>query len=138
MAEVTRGDWARYLLNRLSIPYSMPAIDSLVIWQTVEGGGGADGAKWNPLNTTWQMPDAARFNDDGVESYAALNDGLNATAMTLERGETEWGYAAILEALKVGDTVAFGYAVLNSAWGTESMPAEATDEMRNAVISPPA
>ena len=61
----------------------MPAIDSLVIWQTVEGGGGADGAKWNPLNTTWKMPDATNFNDDGVESYAAMNDGLNATAMTL-------------------------------------------------------
>ena len=34
----------------------------------------------------------------------------------------EYGYHDILQALEIGDTVAFGYAVLNSSWGTESMP----------------
>ena len=135
---VTRDEWAVFLLRRLQLPVLQSAIDSIILWETAEGGGG-DGilaAKWNPLNTTGAFFHTTWFNSDGVRNYRTVSEGLDATGYTLKRGHPEQGYDKIITALRKGDKVEFMHAVLQSAWGTKQMPSEVSDVMRNARISP--
>jgi hypothetical protein len=65
----------------------------LSAWQPFEGG-----SEDNPLNTTEDMPGATNWNGVGVKRYASIDDGVEATARTLENGL----YGNILAGLKSG------------------------------------
>lgn len=48
-------------------------------WQRAEGGT----AKWNPLNTTFDLVGATDYNTAGVKNYSRPTWGVCATALTL-------------------------------------------------------
>lgn len=118
MAEVTRGAWAKRFCNERDLTASQRRLNALVAWETAEGTA----AKFNPLATTWDMPNDSMFNSVGVRNYATLKDGLKATWLTLEKGQASFGYAGIVEALEENfPALAILQAVADSAWGTGAL-----------------
>jgi len=82
-----------------------------------EGGN----AKFNPLNTTHEMPNATNYNSVGVKNYATLHEGVIATAKTLDWGARHnlFGYKAIREALVQNKWASVILAAVErSDWGT--------------------
>jgi len=86
--------WSKSLLASLGVPQTSGNIASINAWQQREGGGGQN----NPLNTTWPMPGATSFNSVGVKNYVSIQQGLEATVLTLRGG----GYSDILMYLQSG------------------------------------
>ena len=89
---VTYGEWAALLLQQLGAPACQNNLTALVAWQAAE----FTQAGWNPLATTYAMPNATSFNSVGVRNYASLADGLTATVATLRGGAVSYGYGWIL------------------------------------------
>jgi hypothetical protein len=74
-------------------------------------------AGWNPLATTFRMSGSTRFNQAGVQSYVSLEQGLQATVLTLERGMGPYGYAPIVDALqRCTDPMETAVAINASRW----------------------
>ncbi len=71
------------------------AVEALQIWQKYEGTS----ACWNPLATTWTMPNSTNFNSVGVKNYALKSDGVTATANTVGTKNTAGNYSAIRQML---------------------------------------
>jgi hypothetical protein len=46
-------------------------------------GQSGRGAHWNPLNTTWELPGATKYNAVGVRNYPTEADGILAESSTL-------------------------------------------------------
>ena len=130
----TMQQYSIQLLGTLGLPITSANLTFLDAWQQAESGnpGGTAGAThddalFNPFNTTEDLTPQQRYNGDAaptavnynggypVKSYASFQDGLNATAMSLQNGD----YAGILAALKQGtDPNAAAQALVNSNWGT--------------------
>jgi hypothetical protein len=89
---VTYGEWATLLLQQLGAPTCQNNLTALVSWQAAE----FTQAGWNPLATTYDMPNATSFNSVGVRNYASLADGLTATVATLRGGAVSYGYDWII------------------------------------------
>src|SRR5215216_1131694 len=71
------------------------------------------------------------MNSVGVKSYGSWEEGLAATAHTLENGR----YGGVLSALRSGkDPNAVWDAVLSSPWGTQSIPRGSYKDMGPAGI----
>lgn len=83
-------------------------------WCKAEGGL----AKWNPMNTTYDLPGATDYNSVGVKDYAKPLDGICATALTLANGY----YDGLLGALQGGkltaEEVVTTYSAEIQKWGT--------------------
>lgn len=92
---VTWPQWGALLLQRIGAPVCANNVVSVVAWAAQEGTT----AGWNPLATTYGMPGSTRFNSHGVQNYASLEQGLEATVRTIEQGWSVHGYGAIVEAL---------------------------------------
>lgn len=60
----------------------------------------ANGAAYNPLNTTWKSPGSHAVTSVGVQAYINWEQGLDATARTLTNGM----YKGILSALAADDS----------------------------------
>ncbi len=82
----TPADFAHALLQKLGLPTSDNNIQALVAAQAVEGGHMHNAAMFNPLNTTWKMPNSHAATQIGVQSYNNWDDGLTATAKTFSNG----------------------------------------------------
>lgn len=82
------------LLKTLGYPTTSANISFLNAWMRREGGGGAN----NPLNTTQRMPGSTSFNSVGVQNYADMATGVQATVKTLRNGR----YGDLLNALASG------------------------------------
>lgn len=88
-----------------------------VSWMQAEGGS----AKFNPLNTTQEMPGATDFNWVGVKNYVSFKQGVQATIKTLNYGARHdlFGYRPIRQ-----DLVKNAWAsktlldIERSEWGT--------------------
>jgi hypothetical protein len=97
---MTPADFAQALLSRLALPVSDNNIAALVAFQAHEGGFMHNSASFNPLNTTQPAPGGRQASGldqhIGVKAYANWNEGLEATARTLQNGL----YGGILAALK--------------------------------------
>jgi hypothetical protein len=64
------------------------------------------------------MPGATDFNSVGVKTYVSIQQGLEATVITITNGL----YENILAALRDGtSSCASADALLNSPWGTGSL-----------------
>jgi len=113
----TREDWARAFLRAIKAPDTKRNRVALVSWQRAEGLAG----KFNPLNTTHDWPNSTIFNSVGVRNYHTFQDGVAATAETLNYGADRdlYGYRAIRKRLR-GNSYAWLTlrAVEKSAWGT--------------------
>ena len=63
--------------------------------------GGTANNRYNPLNTTLNMPGSTNFNSEGVQSYTSQAQGVEAIYNTLSgQGSKERGYAQIISDLK--------------------------------------
>lgn len=80
------------LLENLGAPISDENMKFLYAWRQAEGKAG----KFNPFNTTWDLPNSTNFNKVGVKNYVSLEDGMVATVKTLKNGR----YECILKGLR--------------------------------------
>lgn len=76
-------DASKALLNRLGIPWSQNRLVGLVAFFAQEGGHWANGARYNPWNTTLAAPGATSMNGPGVKAYQNWAQGIDATARTM-------------------------------------------------------
>lgn len=117
---VTRGQFARALLPKVGAKVTTHNMRAMMAWMQAEG----DAGRWNPLNTTHDMPGATDFNSVGVKNYASFEDGVEATAETLNYGAHRglYGYHGIRHCLHTNApahrTLA---AVERSEWGTRGL-----------------
>lgn len=99
------------LLENLGAPVSEENLKFLYAWRQSEGKAG----KFNPFNTTWDLPGSTNFNSVGVKNYQTLADGMVATIKTLKNGR----YNCIVDGLR-NDIGADNIAKCESlkTWGT--------------------
>lgn len=105
------------LLENLGAPISDENLKFLYAWRQSEGKAG----KFNPFNTTWDLPNSTVFNKAGVRNYATLEDGMVATVKTLRNGK----YDCIVRGLR-DDIGADNIAKCESlkTWGTGDLVAK--------------
>lgn len=114
---VTREEFARRLLPKIGAKVTQRNLWALVSWMQAEGSR----ADFNPLSTTLPMPGSTWFNSVGVRNYVDLEQGVEATAKTLNYGADRgmYGYKPIRRRLRRN---AWAYwtlrAVEASDWGT--------------------
>lgn len=114
---VTRYQFAKALLDRLGLTPTKRRLWALLAWMQAEGGN----AKFNPLNTTHEMPKATNYNSVGVKNYATLHEGVVATAKTLDYGARHnlYGYKAIRAGFVKNRWASVTLAAVErSQWGT--------------------
>lgn len=117
MALVTREQFARELLRELRLEPTKRRLWALLAWMQAEGGN----ARFNPLNTTLEMPGATNYNSVGVKEYVDLRQGVIATAKTLNDGARRnlFGYRPIRRGfVKNFWASRVLLAVERSKWGT--------------------
>jgi murein DD-endopeptidase MepM/ murein hydrolase activator NlpD len=114
----SQSEFATSLLTGLGAPLTEGNVKALTTWMRFEGGHWKNSAKYNPLNTTLNVPGSTSMNSVGVKAYANWNEGLQATISTLTGGKADArGYTAIVNALRSGtDPNSVLDAVNNSAW----------------------
>lgn len=113
----TRGQFARALLPKVHAQVTTHNMRALMAWMQAEG----DAGRFNPLNTTKDMPGATDFNSVGVKNYRLFEDGVAATAATLNYGARKllYGYHEIrLGLLSNAPAWKTLRAVEVSEWGT--------------------
>ena len=111
LAGLTDKNFYMKLLESLGAPVSDENMKFMYAWRQAEGNGG----KYNPFNTTWNMPGSTTMNSAGVRNYSSLEDGMVATIKTLKNGY----YNCIVSGLK-DDIGASNIARCESlkTWGT--------------------
>jgi hypothetical protein len=105
------GDWARYFLATVGAPACQNNLTTLVAWQAAE----YTQAAWNPLATTYPMDGAGAFNGAGVRNYVSLQQGLQASALTLRTGSSPYGYDWILYRLSACANPSATAAAINAS-----------------------
>lgn len=103
------------LLAKLGMPATPANMAFMRAWNQAEG---MQTSTNNPFATTQEASGASNINSVGVKSYTSFDQGVQATAETLQNGM----YDNVLEALRAGtDPMAGAVAVANSHWGTGSL-----------------
>lgn len=103
------------LLQKLGMPVTAANMQFLRAWNQAEG---MDSSHFNPFATTQGASGASDINSVGVKSYTSFDQGVQATADTLNNGL----YGGILDALRSGTSAMAGAdAVANSPWGTGTL-----------------
>jgi hypothetical protein len=117
---LTDINFYKKLLENLGAPESEENLKFLYAWRQSEGSGG----KYNPFNTTWDLPGSTNANSVGVKNYKSLEDGMKATIKTLRNGL----YTCIVDGL-VNDIGAAEIAKCESlkTWGTGTLVAKVVD-----------
>lgn len=113
----TREDFARLFLEAIDAPVTQRNLWAVVSWCQAEGSE----ARFNPLATTQEMPGATNFNYKGVKNYKTLEQGVEATAKTLNYGADRdiYGYKPIRRRLRRNVWAYWTLrAVEDSIWGT--------------------
>jgi hypothetical protein len=114
---MTREEFARRVLAQVGAKPTKRNLWALVSWMQAEGGD----ADWNPLNTTLDKPGATNYNSVGVKNYTSAEQGIEATAETLNYGADRdlYGYKAIRKRLRGNSWASLTLrAVERSIWGT--------------------
>ena len=117
MPTYSREDFARALLPMVGARVTKRTLWALVSWMQAEGLGG----RFNPLNTTEDMPGATNFNSVGVKNYVSFEQGVAATAKTLNYGADRglYGYKPIRRRLRKNAWASATLAAVEvSKWGT--------------------
>lgn len=129
----TRGQFAHHFLPKIGAEKTERTMLVMLSWMQAEG----DAGRFNPLNTTWHLPGSTRFNSADVQNYLSFDDGVKATALTLNTGarHNEHGYLAIRHALVKNQKPEVALqAVEESAWGTGGLALRVYEETPDAVI----
>jgi hypothetical protein len=101
------SDFAKMLLQGLGAPLTDQNISNITMWEGKEGGHWKNTARYNPLNTSYQMTGSMNFNGgtgSGVQAYQSWEQGLAATIGTLTGKDAgPRGYTNIINLLKSGN-----------------------------------
>lgn len=105
---MNREAFAKAFLDGIDAPDSERNLEAMLAWMQAEYSINYTGPKgtFNPLNTTLHMPGSTNLkgNTAGVQNYADVDDGIEATVQTLLKGAKmegdPYGYKPILEALR--------------------------------------
>jgi peptidoglycan hydrolase-like protein with peptidoglycan-binding domain len=113
----TDTEFYQTLLQVLQAPVTQENMKFLMAWRQAEGKAG----RFNPFNTTYDLPGSSNFNSVGVKNYQTSRDGLVATVKTLKNGR----YECILNGLR-NDLGADRIAQCESlkTWGTGELVAK--------------
>lgn len=111
---MTKIGAATHVLRGIGAPINQHTVGAMVGWFNAEGGNWANGASYNPLNTTLNMPNARAINGVGVKAYNNWNEGINATVQTLRQPNM----SGIRQAFMSSDPQAVIHAIGSSPWGT--------------------
>ncbi len=116
---ITPKDFAKAVLLTLGYPVTENNLSALVVWMNLEGGHYANGAKFNPLNTTQGMPGS--YSPKGfkvnIQSYLNWQQGLDATIKTLKYSD----YQSIRQALQQSLDPDTTLRIINKTpWGTHN------------------
>jgi peptidoglycan hydrolase CwlO-like protein len=107
------GQWAGLFMTTMHLPSCHSNMVAMVAWQLSE----FTQAAWNPLATTEPMPGSSTFNYAGVQNFGSIDQGLQATQLTLENGLTTHGYGAIVSSLlNCADAMTTADAINASDW----------------------
>jgi len=87
--------WASIFLQYMRLSTCVNNQVVIVAWEMQEGTAAAH----NPLDTELPLPGSTNFNSVGVQNYVSLEQGLQATALTLAQGAIVFGYGRIVSAL---------------------------------------
>lgn len=118
MTDYTPTTFAQALLATIGSPVTDANVEAVTAWEAQEGGNWHNTARYNPLNTTLAEPGSTTINSAGVRAYTSWDEGLTATASTLEEGS----YQGIRDALAGGsDAQGVVNAILQSPWGTTGL-----------------
>jgi hypothetical protein len=116
----TPSSWAGALLSAGGFPQTSCNLSAVTAWEQAEGGNWANGARFNPLDTTQPEPGSWVINSAGVRAYPSWQSGFTATLATLGNGN----YGPIVSALRAGGSAqAVAGAVAASPWGTSAFEA---------------
>jgi peptidoglycan hydrolase CwlO-like protein len=112
-AHTSYGRWAVLFLRTLGAPTCHANEVAVVAWQLAE----FTQAAWNPLATTKSMPGSSAFNAAGVQDFASLAAGLEASKLTLYEGASSYRYGPILDSLRqCAGPYTTADAIRSSAW----------------------
>ncbi len=118
----TPKEFAVALLNRLGLPPTKNRIIGLVDFAAREGGHWANGARFNPLNTSRNMSGAKNVIGQ-VKAYTSWGQGIEATALTLLQTAKGYDMSPIITALKQdADPHVILHAVTMTPWCPQSSP----------------
>jgi len=115
-ANTTATSFAQSALGALGAPTTGSSLKAFEAWEAQEGGNWHNSAKYNPLNTTLNMPGAGNTGSQGnIKVYKDWQQGLEATVKTLQGSS----YKTIVADLKKGASVSEIESAINaSPWGT--------------------
>lgn len=129
----TRGHFAYHFAPKVGAELVENNLLTLLSWMQAEG----DAGRFNPLNTTWEMPGSTTFNFAHVQNYLTFDDGVIATAKTLNAGAKadKFGYHDIRNALhrKAHPRITLE-AIERSSWGTGGLALRVFEDTDNEVI----
>lgn len=113
-------EFYRKVLQCLGAKPTKGNMSFMYAWRQSEGAK----AKFNPFNTTKNMPGATKFNNVGVKNYKSMEDGIRATCETLKLGL----YTDIVNGLK-NDVGLYELSRMKSLkkWGTGPLLAKVAD-----------
>jgi hypothetical protein len=110
---ISYGDWAKAFLKVVGAPTCHANLVVAIAWQAQEGTQAA----WNPLATTHRMDGSTDFNGAGVQNYASLAQGLQATKETIDNGWDVYGYGPIVRSMRgCASPLATASAIAASSW----------------------
>lgn len=110
----TKVGVATAVLHGIGAPVNQHTLGAMIGWFNAEGGNWNNSARYNPLNTTLNMPGAGSINSVGVKSYSSWGQGIQATVQTLKQGNM----SGIVQAFKNSDPQGVIHAIAGSPWGT--------------------
>jgi len=110
---VTYEQWALRFLQEVDAKNCAANRIAVVAWEVNEGTA----AVFNPLATTYDMPGSTQFNSTGVRNYISMEQGLDASRLTIEHGWSTYGYGPIVERLrKCAPAMWTAKAIRASSW----------------------
>lgn len=125
------ADWRTALLKRLGAPVTPQNQSFLGGWQRWEGGHTNNDATYNWLNTTRDGVGATGdINSVGVTAFDSFQNGIGATAATLQSGR----YGDIIKALKSGNPYKAKPVAGLSTWLTGQAASEAGAKYASKVL----
>lgn len=114
----TPRDFAVALLNRFGLPTTENRLVGLIAFAAKEGGHWANGARYNPFNTSLSMPGAVSVIGQ-VKAYPNWETGIEATARTISQSNMR----PILQALKADATpMELMQAITATPWCPQNAP----------------
>jgi hypothetical protein len=113
---VTPTLFAEALLGRLGVPVSPNNVAAIVAFEAWEAGHMNNTARFNPMNTHRDMPGATQAPGllAGTRAYASWDDGVEATARTLEQSNMSGILDALRRSAPADETLR---AIASSPWG---------------------